>query len=129
MQGDSLLRRGGSARGRGRGGAQVATAAGNIIRIRDKTAGSIPFDFDQVRGWLAGGLAGWLRSPSAKLFVIEFYQGTNNNSENCGLCQTNTSPIIFIENKLCKIVNHLQIVLSGNTTANPIRESVTSNYD
>ncbi|XP_073955786.1 chromodomain-containing protein chromator isoform X2 [Choristoneura fumiferana] len=46
-QGDSLLRRGGSARGRGRGGAHVATAAGNIIRIRDKTAGSIPFDFDQ----------------------------------------------------------------------------------
>ncbi|XP_022838028.1 uncharacterized protein LOC111365070 isoform X2 [Spodoptera litura] len=36
-QGDSLLRRGGSGRGRGRGGYSVATTAGgNIVRIRDK---------------------------------------------------------------------------------------------
>ncbi|XP_061715995.1 uncharacterized protein LOC133524151 isoform X2 [Cydia pomonella] len=44
-QGDSLLRRG-AGRGRGRGGMQVATAAGNIVRIRDKSA-ALPFDFDQ----------------------------------------------------------------------------------
>ncbi|XP_072949125.1 uncharacterized protein Chro isoform X2 [Epargyreus clarus] len=44
-QGDSLLRRGGGARGRGRGGASsVSTAAGNIVRIRDK---AISFDFDK----------------------------------------------------------------------------------
>ncbi|XP_063536313.1 uncharacterized protein LOC134746034 [Cydia strobilella] len=44
-QGDSLLRRG-AGRGRGRGGMQVATAAGNIVRIRDKSQ-VLPFDFDQ----------------------------------------------------------------------------------
>ncbi|CAG4965133.1 unnamed protein product, partial [Parnassius apollo] len=43
-QGDSLLRRGGSGRGRGRGGYSVSTAAGNIVRIRDK---AITFDFDK----------------------------------------------------------------------------------
>ncbi|XP_063624003.1 uncharacterized protein LOC134796022 isoform X1 [Cydia splendana] len=44
-QGDSLLRRG-AGRGRGRGGMQVATAAGNIVRLRDKSQ-VLPFDFDQ----------------------------------------------------------------------------------
>ncbi|KAG6456971.1 hypothetical protein O3G_MSEX010046 [Manduca sexta] len=46
-QGDSLLRRGGSARGRGRGAYAISTAGGNIVRIRDKTPQPIPFDFDQ----------------------------------------------------------------------------------
>ncbi|KAJ8722012.1 hypothetical protein PYW08_004414 [Mythimna loreyi] len=44
-QGDSLLRRGGAGRGRGRGGYAVATAAGNIVRIRDKAPPL--FDFEQ----------------------------------------------------------------------------------
>ncbi|CAH0585801.1 unnamed protein product [Chrysodeixis includens] len=43
-QGDSLLRRGGSGRGRGRGGYSVATAAGNIVRIRDKVPVALEFD-------------------------------------------------------------------------------------
>ncbi|XP_028161386.1 uncharacterized protein LOC114353529 isoform X2 [Ostrinia furnacalis] len=47
QSGDSLLRRGGSVRGRGRGGfASVSTAAGNIVRIRDKTPQQL-LDFDQ----------------------------------------------------------------------------------
>ncbi|XP_026327257.1 uncharacterized protein LOC113235650 isoform X2 [Hyposmocoma kahamanoa] len=43
-QGDSLLRRGGSSRGRGRGGYSVATAAGNIVRLRDKSLPQIEFE-------------------------------------------------------------------------------------
>ncbi|XP_060803132.1 uncharacterized protein LOC106132127 isoform X2 [Amyelois transitella] len=47
-QGDSLLRRGGAGgRGRGRGFTSVSTAAGNIVRIREKPALPVPFDFDQ----------------------------------------------------------------------------------
>lgn len=46
-QGDSLLRRGGSSRGRGRGGGYaVATAGGNIVRIRDNKI-PVSFEFDQ----------------------------------------------------------------------------------
>lgn len=47
VQGDSLLRRGGSSRGRGRGGYSVSTAGGNIVRLRDKSLPQI--EFEQVR--------------------------------------------------------------------------------
>lgn len=46
-QGDSLLRRGGSSRGRGRGGYSISTAGGNIVRIRDKAPVPVSFDFEQ----------------------------------------------------------------------------------
>ncbi|CAG9786662.1 unnamed protein product [Diatraea saccharalis] len=47
-QGDSLLRRGGITRGRGRGSyASIATAGGNIVRIREKMPVREMFDFDQ----------------------------------------------------------------------------------
>ncbi|XP_059049995.1 uncharacterized protein LOC131844993 isoform X2 [Achroia grisella] len=50
-QGDSLLRRGASARGRGRGSySAVSTAAGNVVRIREKAPVPITFDFDQWEG-------------------------------------------------------------------------------
>ncbi|XP_028161416.1 uncharacterized protein LOC114353529 isoform X6 [Ostrinia furnacalis] len=59
QSGDSLLRRGGSVRGRGRGGfASVSTAAGNIVRIRDKTPQQL-LDFDQVE-MSPGGTTGML---------------------------------------------------------------------
>ncbi|CAB3221822.1 unnamed protein product [Arctia plantaginis] len=45
-QGDSLLRRGGAGRGRGRAGYAVATAGGNIVRIRDNKT-PVAFEFDQ----------------------------------------------------------------------------------
>lgn len=46
VQGDSLLRGAGSARGRGRGrGYAVSTAAGNIVRVREKP---VAVDFDKV---------------------------------------------------------------------------------
>lgn len=45
-QGDSLLRGAGSARGRGRGrGYSVSTAAGNVVRVREKP---VAVDFDKV---------------------------------------------------------------------------------
>ncbi|CAH2980927.1 unnamed protein product [Chilo suppressalis] len=44
-QGDSLLRRGGMIRGRGRGSyPSIATAGGNIVRIREKVPISLDFD-------------------------------------------------------------------------------------
>ncbi|KAL0883253.1 hypothetical protein ABMA27_016675 [Loxostege sticticalis] len=47
-QGDSLLRRGGSARGRGRGSyVSVSTAAGNIVRIREKPQAALMDQFEQ----------------------------------------------------------------------------------
>ncbi|XP_026734212.1 uncharacterized protein LOC113498436 isoform X2 [Trichoplusia ni] len=64
-QGDSLLRRGGSGRGRGRGGYSVATAAGNIVRIRDKVPVALEFDQSDASSDTSDGIEDPFPDPAS----------------------------------------------------------------